>query len=323
MIDGSDTTARGARSKPGTRLFLMLALALAMVPWVADSYVQGIAARMMIFALFASSLNLILGYAGLASLGHAAYFGMGAYVVAKLSLAGVTSLWLQLGIACAVASALAAVFGLLILRAKGSYLLMITLALAQVVWGIAYGWRAFTGADDGLPGIRRPEGALPWDLSGDVGFYYFVFTTFAVMMLAIQVLVDSPFGRALVGIRENERRMGALGYHVWSYKYVACILAGLIAGVAGALLAWQNGFVGPSYLSVNYSATALIMVILGGAGTVLGPVIGAFLVVALENIVSGMTERWVMVLGAIYVLVTLFAPDGLAGVLRRRDRAAP
>ena len=323
MIDGNDAAADGARSKSGMRLLLILLLALATVPLAADSYVQGVAARMMIFALFASSLNLILGYAGLASLGHAAYFGMGAYAVAKLSLAGVSNLWWQLGVACAATSALAAVFGLLVLRAKGAYLLMITLALAQVVWGIAYGWRAFTGADDGLPGIHRPEGVLLWDLSGDVGFYYFVFAVFAAMIWAIRRLVDSPFGRVLVGIRENERRMGALGYHVWSYQYVACILAGLIAGVAGALLAWQNGFVGPSYLSVNYSATALIMVILGGAGTVLGPVIGAFLIVALESIVSGMTERWVMVLGAIYVLVTLFAPDGLAGVLRRRARATP
>lgn len=322
MIANVDAASRGACSKPAMRLLLILMVGLATVPLVADSYVQGIAARMMIFALFASSLNLILGYGGLPSLGHAAYFGVGAYAVAKLSLAGVTSLWLQLGVACAVALALAAVFGLLILRTKGSYLLMITLALAQVLWGIAYGWRAFTGADDGLPGIRRPEGTLLWDLSGDAGFYYFVFTVFAAMILATRVLVDSPFGRALVGIRENERRMSALGYEVWAYKYLACGLAGLVAGVAGALLAWQNGFVGPSYLSINYSATALIMVILGGAGTLLGPVIGAFLVVALENIVSGMTERWVMVLGAIYVLVTLFAPDGLVGMFRRRANTA-
>lgn len=323
MTSVIDTVARGMLPKLGARLLLISLLVLATVPVVADSYFQGMVARMMIFALFASSLNVILGYAGLASLGHAAYFGIGAYVVAKLSLAGVTSLWLQLGAACAVASVLAGVFGLLILRTRGSYLLMITLALAQVVWGIAYGWRAFTGADDGLPGVRRPVGLLMWELSGDTGFYYFVFAVFVVAILAIQVLVDSPFGRALVGIRENERRMSALGYEVWSYKYLACVLAGLVACISGALLAWQNGFVGPSYLSINYSAMALIMVILGGAGTVLGPVIGAFLVVALENIVSGMTERWVMVLGAIYVLVTLFAPDGLAGLLRGRAKAAP
>lgn len=297
---------------PAALLTVLVAL-----PMAGDSYLLGVAARMMVFALFASSLNLVLGYAGMASLGHAVYFGVGAYAAAKLSLAGVSGFELQLGAACVVAAGLAALFGPLILRATGAYLLMITLALAQVVWGIAYGWRDFTGADDGLPGVRHPESLLPWDISGDTGLYYLILAFFATLMTAMFVLTRSPFGRALVGIRENERRMAMLGYHVWLYKYVACILAGGMAGIAGAMLAWQNGFVGPSYLSVAYSATALIMVILGGAGTVFGPVIGAFLIVALENVVSGLTERWMFVLGATYVLATLFAPEGLVGLWRR------
>ncbi len=290
---------------------------LAALPIAGDAYVLGVAARMMVFALFASSLNLVLGFAGMASLGHAVYFGVGAYTAAKLSLAGVSGFGLQLGMAGLAAAALAALFAPLILRASGAYLLMITLALAQVVWGIAYGWREFTGADDGLPGVRRPDSMLPWDISGDAGFYYLILLLFALLVAAMLVLTRSPFGLALVGIRENERRMAALGYPVGRYKYIACVLAGGMAGVAGAMLAWQNGFVGPSCLSVAYSATALIMVILGGAGTVFGPVIGAFLIVALENVISGLTERWMFVLGATYVLATLFAPEGLVGLWRR------
>lgn len=299
---------------------VLLFLTLAVLPLFSDTYYQGVASKMMIFALFAVSLNLILGYAGLASLGHAAYFGIGAYCSAKLSQAGVSNLWLQLVPAGLAAVLLAALFGALMLRTKGSYLLMITLALAQVVWGVAYSWRAFTGADDGLPGLARPDGGLPWGLGTSAGFYYFVFAVFALVVIFKQVLVSSPFGRALVGIRENERRMLVLGYNVWLYKFIACLLAGFLAGIAGVLLSWQNGFVGPSYLSITYSATALIMVILGGAGTVLGPVLGAFLIVGLENMVSTWTERWVMVLGAIYVLATLFAPEGLVGLWARLRR---
>lgn len=296
------------------------AVVLAILPWIFDGYYLGVVVKIMIFGLFASSLNLILGYAGLASLGHAAYFGVGAYALAKTASAGIDSFWIQIGAAAAVSAIVAALFGLLTLRSRGAYLLMITLALAQILWGVAFGWRAFSGGDDGIPGIRRPSSDFPWDLSGDSGFYYLVLMFFCGLMLALRVLIGSPFGRALVGIRENEQRMVVLGYNVWLYKYVACILAGFVAGVAGGLLTWNAGFVGPSYLSIAYSATALIMVILGGVGTVSGPLIGAAAIVGLENIISGYTDRWVFVLGATYVLVTLFAPQGIVGLHRARKR---
>ncbi len=301
---------------------LLVLLALLVVPVFAGSYVQGVVVKMMAFALFAVSLNIILGYGGMASLGHAAFFGVGAYVVAKMSTSGIDSLWLQLFAAVFLSTLTAAVFGMLTLRAKGAYLLMITLALAQVLWGVAYSWKSFTGADDGIPGIPRPQALLMWDLTTSGGYYYFVLAVFALVIFLTGLFVASPFGRALLGVRENERRMLVLGYPVWAYKYLACVVSGGLAGLAGALMAWQNGFVGPSYLSVAYSAMVLIMVILGGAGTLYGPVLGAFIIIGLENYISGITDRWVLILGLIYVLVTLFAPNGVVGWFVSRKQGA-
>jgi branched-chain amino acid transport system permease protein len=264
------------------------------------------------------SLYLILGYAGLRSLGHAAYFGVGAYAVGLLAVRVVDNFWLDFGTGLLAAGVTSALFGLLALRAQGAYLLMITLALAQVLWGIAFGWRWLTGGDDGLPGVPRPGAGLPWSLSSGPSFYYFVLVVFVVATAALWVIVRSPFGAALVGIRESERRMQVLGYNTWLYKYVAFVLAGLIAGVSGNLFVYYNGFVSPAYLSIVFSAMALIMVILGGAGTLLGPALGSAAIVFLENVISASTERWLTVLGLIYVAVTLFAPAGIMGFLRAR-----
>jgi branched-chain amino acid transport system permease protein len=294
------------------------ALALLLVPSLLSSYQLDLLTKMLIFAIFAMSLNLTLGYAGLPSLGHAAYFGVGAYTVGLLSLRVSPSFWLAFGIGLAAAARTAAGFRLLALRARGSYLLMITLALAQVLWGIAFGWRGLTGGDDGLPGVPRPAAGLPWSFADGGRFYYLVLAAFGLTLAALALIVRSPFGRALVGIRESERRMEVLGYHTWLHKYVAFVLAGLFAGVAGGLFVYYNGFVSPAYLSIVLSATALIMVILGGAGTLLGPVVGSAAIVFLENVVSAHTERWLLVLGVIYVLVTLFAPSGLMGLVRGR-----
>jgi len=300
------------------------AIALAGLPLALTSYQLGLLTKMLIFAVFAMSLNLILGYAGLPSLGHAAYFGMGAYTVGLLALRATDNFWLDFGAGVLAAGITAALFGLLALRTQGSYLLMITLALAQVVWGIAFGWRGFTGGDDGLPGIRRPAAGLPVSLDDGMRFYYFALLVFTAVTVVLLVLIRSPFGRALVGIRECERRMEVLGYDTWRYKYVAFVIAGVLAGVAGNLFVYFNGFVSPAYLSILFSATALIMVILGGAGTLVGPALGSAVIIFLENVVSAHTERWPLVLGAIYVALVLFAPDGLVGLARRlAARAAP
>jgi branched-chain amino acid transport system permease protein len=273
---------------------------------------------MLILAIFAMSLNLILGYGGLPSLGHAAYFGVAAYTVGLLALRGLPNFWLALAAGLGAATVTAALFGLLALRTHGAYLLMITLALAQVLWGIAFGWRSFTGGDDGLAGVPRPAAGLPWSLADDARFYHLVAVVFAASTGLLALFVSSPFGRALVGIRESERRMEVLGYNTWAHKYVAFILAGCLAGVAGILFVYYNRFVSPAYLSVVLSATGMIMVILGGAGTLLGPALGSALIVFLENAISAHTQRWLLVLGLIYVAVTLFAPAGILGLARRR-----
>jgi branched-chain amino acid transport system permease protein len=291
-----------------------------LLPLALSSYQLGLLTKMLIFAIFAMSLNLILGYGGLPSLGHAAYFGVAAYTVGLLALRGVANFWLDVVAGLAAAALTAALFGLLALRAQGAYLLMITLALAQVLWGIAFGWRSFTGGDDGLAGVPRPAAGLPWSLADGARFYYLVTVVFAVTTALLALIVRSPFGRALVGIRESERRMEVLGYNTWAHKYVAFVLAGGLAGVAGILFVYYNGFVSPAYLSVVLSAMGMIMVILGGAGTLLGPALGSGLIVFLENAISAYTQRWLLVLGLIYVVVTLFAPAGLLGLARRRTR---
>jgi branched-chain amino acid transport system permease protein len=298
-------------------------LALVLLPLGLSSYQLGLLTKMLIFAVFAMSLNLLLGYAGLPSLGHAAYFGMGAYAVALLALRVRDNFWLDFGGGLLSAALTAALFGLLALRAQGSYLLMITLALAQVLWGIAFGWRWLTGGDDGLPGVPRPAAGLPWSLADGLPFYYFVLVTFVASAIVLRLVIRSPFGRALVGIRESARRMEVLGYNTWLYKYVAFVLAGFFAGLAGSLFVYYNGFVSPAYLSIVFSAMALIMVILGGAGTWLGPALGSAVIVYLENVISAYTQRWLLILGLIYVAVTLFAPAGLAGVLRGRPGRRP
>ncbi len=293
------------------------AVVLVLAPLALTSYQLGLLTKMLILAIFAMSLNLVLGYGGLPSLGHAAYFGIAAYTAGLLARHGVDFFWLDAGAALAVATLTAALFGLLALRTRGAYLLMITLALAQVLWGLAFGWKSFTGGDDGLPGIPRPSAGLPWSLAGGVRFYYFALVVFALATAVLALIVRSPFGRALVGIRESEHRMDVLGYNTWAHKYVAFILAGALAGVSGTVFVFFNGFVSPSYLSVVFSAMALIMVILGGAGTLLGPALGSAVIVLLENAISTYTQRWVTVLGLIYVAVTLFAPSGLVGLFRR------
>jgi branched-chain amino acid transport system permease protein len=292
---------------------------MAILPQFLTSYYLGLVVLMLIWGIFAMSLDLLLGYGGLPSLGQAAFFGSAAYAVAFLALNVANNFVVNVGVGLGLALALAAAFGLLVLRTRGVYFLMITLALSQVLWGLAFKWRSVTGGDDGLPGIPRP--ALgSWELTGTADFYYLALGIFLIALVLLLLITRSPFGRALVGIRESESRMEALGYNVWLYQYVTFILAGFFAGLAGTISAYYHGLVGPAELHIITSAKVLLMVILGGAGTLIGPVLGAAIIVFLENFLSGYTERWLFILGTIYVLVILFAPRGLYGPIRERLR---
>jgi branched-chain amino acid transport system permease protein len=300
-------------------------VALLAMPYLLSPYYLGLVVKMMIFALFAMSLDLLLGYTGMASLGHAAYFGVAAYATGLLALKLGWNVWLALPAGVILAAITAFVLGFLVLRTRGSYFLMITLALSQVLWGIAFGWRSLTGGDDGLPDVPRPNPGLPWSMSDNAPFYYFVLFFVVIGTLLLARVVSSPFGHALRGIRESETRMMALGYNVWRYKLVAFVLGATFAGLAGCLYVYYNRFVSPDYIHVARSAEVLLMVILGGAGTLIGPAIGAALIVLLENTISAFTERWLMILGFVYVLVALFAPSGVIGLIQsfRRRRAEP
>src|SRR5436190_7199790 len=301
---------------------LMVVVALAAVVIVVpntNSFVILLVTRALAFSILVMSLDILLGFTGLASLGQAAYLGVGAYVAAILATRYHFGLgldfWLVILFGILVGAALAALFGLLAIRATGVYFLMITLALGQCVWGLAYRWNSLTGGDNGINLRDRPKFGI--DLSHDVTFFYVVFGFFAVSLLAMYVLVRSPFGRSLMGIRERELRMKILGYNTWLHKYIAFIIAGGFGGLAGVLWAHTAGIVSPENVVLTTSVDALLMAVLGGAGTLVGGVIGAMIVFGLREYLSTLVPWWQYVLGAVYVLTILYLPTGLMGIPQR------
>ncbi len=276
----------------------------------------------LILGILAMSVDLLLGYTGLPSLGQAAYLGVGAYATAILAtryqfgLGWDFGLVLVIGTGCGALTA--ALFGLFAIRATGVYFLMITLALGMCVWGLAYRWNALTGGDNGLNVPFRPT--LGLDLGHDTWFFFVVLGFFVITLVALYVLVHSPFGRSLVGIRESEPRMRMLGYHTWLHKYLAFIIAGAFGGLAGVLWAHLSGIVSPEDIILTTSVDALLMVVLGGPGTLVGGAIGAATVVFLREYLSTQVTWWQYVLGGVYVLTILYLPGGLMGI---PDRLGP
>ncbi len=294
---------------------------LALSPPVLSAYLLTLLTQALIYAILAMSLDLLLGYTGLASLGHAAYFGVGAYAVGVLTTRAGAGFWTTLAAGVGVALVVAAVFGVVALRATGVYFLMITLALGMVVWGLAHRWVSLTQGDNGIAGVPRPDllraWGLPWSLAGAVPFYYLALAGFALALALLRRVVRSPFGQTLVGIRESESRMRTLGYDVWLHKYIAFCLAGGLGGFAGVLWGYYNGFVSPADVELGTSVEVLLMVALGGRGTLLGPALGAAVIVLLKNLVSVYTHRWLLILGAVYIGTIVYAPEGIAGAVRR------
>ena len=302
-----------------TRLLtaLIAALVALLLPFLVSTYYVSLAVQVCIFAIFAASLDILVGHTGLPSLGHAAYFGAAGYATAFLYLAGVKSFWLALAAGMAVGGATAALFGLLAMRAQGPYFMIISMALAQVLWGVAFKWRSLTRGDDGIPGIGRPSLGIGVDLRPDMHFYYFVVVISILAYMAIYVVARSPFGYALRGIRESESRMKALGYNVWLYKYTAFIIAGCFAGFSGILWVFYSGYVNPTDLGIDLSVRGLLMLILGGSGSLFGPATGAALIVLLQNIISGLTQRWSLVMGIIYVAAVMLFSEGILSMFKR------
>ncbi len=295
----------------------VLLLILCVLPPFISSYYVALLTMVLIFGLFAMSLDILVGYTGLPSLGHAAFFGTSAYAAAILNVKIFQNFGVELVTGLAAAAIVAAIYGLLALRTRGVYFLMITLALGMVAWGIAFSWFTVTGGDDGLPGISRPDlSPIPWNLGTTNSYFYFTLVFCTIAAIVMYLIVRSPFGYVLRGIRESETRMSSLGYNVWRYKYVAFIVAGVFAGLAGILFAYYNRFVSPVELNIVISAEALLMTILGGAGTLFGPLLGAGVIIFVKNFVSAYTEHWTMILGALYILVIVFAPQGIYGPIK-------
>ena len=293
------------------RVALALALAiLAAVPlWVGSTYYVNIASQILFYAIFALAVNVLAGYAGLVSLGHAGLFGIAAYAAAKLLTNGHGHLAVATG-ALAVTVLAAAVFAALALRGTGLGFVMITVALGQIVWGVAYRWISLTNGDNGITISGRPSPfGLP--LTSPRGFYWATFVVFLVAVVSMAVFVASPFGASVRGTRDQPRRMNALGYHVWMIRFLAFLVSGFWTGVAGVLYLYYNQFVSPQAVALAASAEALLMVIAGGTATLLGPITGAALVVVMKNVASAYIERWNFVLGAIFVAIVVFMPEGL------------
>jgi ABC-type branched-subunit amino acid transport system ATPase component/ABC-type branched-subunit amino acid transport system permease subunit len=299
-------------------VILALFIAAVAVPPFLSPFPLSVLMLIVILAILAMSLDLLMGYAGMESLGQAAFFGMAAYTVAILTTRYEIGWQLAIPLALLGAVALAAIGGALAVRLTGLFFLVMTLVFAQVLWGLSHRWGTMTGGYLGLHGIDRPIEAL----ANDLAFYYVAFGVALVSGLLMYRLVRSPFGLTLRGIKDSEVRMKTSGYNVWLHRYVVFVIAGLFAGIAGVLYTYSTQFISPTVLGVETSFEAMLMVIVGGAGTLSGPIIGATVVTGLRNYLSVYIENWVIALGVAYIVTVFFAPRGILGLLPRRWRAA-
>jgi branched-chain amino acid transport system permease protein len=294
------------------RVFVLLVAFVGLVTlpyWMTGVYYVNVASQILFYAIFALGLNVLAGYGGLVSLGHAGLFGVTAYATGYI---------LQLGFghtvsiiaALIIGLAAMAIYAVLSLRSTGIGFIMITLALGEILWGLAYRWISLTGGDNGLSIKTRPE-PFGFSLADANTFYYATLVVFLLSLGAMTIFVRSPLGAALMGTRDQPRRMNALGYHVWAIRFYACMFSGLLTAVSAVLFVYYTQFISPQTLALTSSAEVLLMVISGGAGTLLGPLVGSALVVVVKTVVSGFIERWNFLLGAIFVAIVILMPEGL------------
>ena len=302
----------------------MAVAALALYPLVGDIFYLQLFAKIMVLSVFAMSLDLLVGFAGLVSLGHAAFFGLGAYALMLLSPQyEAASLWLSVPAAIAVAAIGALIIGALVLRTSGVYFIMVTLAFAQMLYYFAIKSKAL-GGSDGAYIYLKPDAAIlgwrPFDLGNRVHFYYVALAVMVATYALLRTVLRSLFGHVILGIRANEQRMRALGYPVFRYKLAAFVLAGALAGLAGYLEAAQYGYVSPEFFGWQESGSLLMMVILGGIGTLFGPILGAFALTLLQDVLSdeailrGFHKHWLLPMGIFVVLAVLLLPRGIGGL---------
>jgi branched-chain amino acid transport system permease protein len=306
--------ALNLRTAVAVTLLLMLVLLPVYVELTGSRFLLTLFTRIIILALAAVSLNLILGYGGMMSFGHAAYLGIGGYAVGILAFEGVTSGFVQWPIALVVSAVFALVIGALSLRTRGVYFIMITLAFAQMAYYIVAGLARY-GGDDGLTIQKRSQFFAPINLSNKVQFYYICLLLLFASMYLIWRIVNSRFGMAVQGARSNDTRMRAIGLPTYRYKLTCFVIAGTLCGLAGALLANHTDFVSPAMMYWTRSGDLIIMVVLGGMGSMFGPLFGAVALLVLEEVLSGITEYWQIILGPLLLLIVLFARGGIDGLL--------
>ncbi len=300
------------RSKNVQRSAVAAVLVLAaLLPLGLSTYEIGLASEVLIFGILAMSIDILAGFAGRTSLGHGAIFGVATYVVVYANTQAGYPPAVAFVLGVLAASALAAIFALIAVRTSGVYFLLLTLALGMIVWGICVRWTGVTGGENGLRGDIRP--AL---LNVQRNFYWLVLAAAALASLAMWRFVRSPFGLTLRGIRDSESRMRSLGYDVPLHLFVGFTVSGFFAGVAGAIYAYYNNFVSPSTVALAQSVEGLLMAIVGGIGTLFGAFVGAATIIVLQNAVSAYTERWPTALGIVFIVVIIFAPEGIVGTIR-------
>ncbi len=315
---------RGRRLKRKTIALLAALALLALFPFAGATFYTELVTKVMILAIFALSLDLLVGYTGLVSFGHAAFFGVGAYTLGLLAPKyEPANLWLTLPAAIAFAGISALLVGAFVVRVKGIYFIMVTLAFAQMFYFVFHDTK-FGRGSDGISMNFKPVATIgdftPFDLANATHVYYFVFAAMLLVFVFLRLLLRSAFGRALQGVRSNEQRMRSLGFPVYRYKLASFAIAGALAGLAGYLSAMQFGFINPELLSWHQSGNVLLMLILGGLGSLYGAVVGAFAFVALQELFSSVTTHWQLLLGGSIILLVIFLPGGLASVMNRFER---
>jgi branched-chain amino acid transport system permease protein len=305
----------------GRTVFLLALILFAIFPLVGDKYELQLLSKIMLMAIFAMSLDLLVGFTGLVSLGHAAFFGLGGYALWLLSPQyAATNLWLSLVVVVGIAAVTSLAIGALVLRSSGVYFIMVTLAFAQMFYYYASGAK-WLGGSDGAYIYVRPSAAIfgwvPFNLGNYVEFYYVALCLMIGVFLLLRIVLRSLFGRVIQGVKSNEDRLRSLGFPTFRYKLVSFVIAGIIASLAGYFSAAQFGFVNPELFGWRLSGEVLMMVILGGMGTLYGPILGAFVLVLLESELAGMTKHWLLPMGLFVILAVLFLPWGIAGLRLR------
>ncbi|MFD2922294.1 branched-chain amino acid ABC transporter permease [Halobacillus naozhouensis] len=288
-------------------------LLFAAAPFFISSFHITLLTEILILAIFALSLNVLVGYTGMVSLGHAAFFGTGAYSAGIIAQHISANMLITLFGAVLCSIVLAGIIGLFCMKVNGFYFLMLTLAFSQMVYSFVYQSTGWTGGSNGLSGIPSPV-LFGWEIPNIVWLFYVIAALFMMLYAGLRIVVGSPFGKVLVGIRENEKRLKSMGYNTYLYKYAAFVISGALGGVSGSLYTYFNGFIAPSDVYWTMSGTVLIMVLIGGSGTMIGPVLGAAMIVILETVIATYTDMWMLILGSIFILFVIFFPSGIYGI---------